>query len=263
MITQGNRLFWWKSRAFTIWLVATLSACAAPNGALQQAREAYEETRQDSRIANMAPVELEKANETITRAEQAKNRKETAHLAHIAQKQLEIARAEAQRKEAEAALDQLIKERDRILLEARTSEARALADELAELKAEQTERGYVMTLGDVLFDYNRASLKSGAQLNLSRLISFLAAHPEQNILIEGHTDNTGSESYNQNLSERRALAVQNFLISNGANPQRITAQGYGESYPVASNSNEAGRQQNRRVEIVFPKTGQTGYRPPQ
>jgi outer membrane protein OmpA-like peptidoglycan-associated protein len=258
MITQSNRFFWWKNRIFTICLAAILSACAAPNGALQQARVAYEQTRQDPKIVDMAPVELQKANETIARAEQAGNRKETAHLALIAQRQLEIARAEAQRKEAEAALDQLVKERDRILLEARTNEARALANELAELKAEQTERGYVMTLGDVLFEYNRATLKSGAQLNLSRLVSFLRSHPEQNILIEGHTDNTGSESYNQKLSEQRAQAVQNFLVSNGINPQRIMAQGFGEGYPVASNSSEAGRQQNRRVEIIFPNPDQAG-----
>lgn len=258
MITQGNRFFWWKNRAFTIWFTAALSACATPNGTLQQAREAYEEARQDARIASMAPVELHEAGESVARAEQAGSRKETAHLARIAQRQVEIARTEAQRKAAEEELDRLLKERDRIILEARTREARELADELAELKAKQTDRGYVMTLGDVLFDYNRANLRSGAQQNLYRLISFLEARPEQTIIIEGHTDSTGSESYNLDLSERRAQAVQNFLISNGINPQRITARGYGESYPVASNSNEAGRQQNRRVEIVFPKTGQGG-----
>jgi len=258
MTTQSNRFSWWNNRAFTICLAATLSACATPNGALQQARLAYDQTRQDPKVVNMAPVELQKASETIARAEQAGNRKETAHLAGIAQRQLEIARVEAQRKEAETALEQLIKERDHILLEARTNEARALANELAELKAEQTERGYVMTLGDVLFEYNRATLKRGAQMNLSRLVSFLQSHPEQNILIEGHTDNTGSESYNQKLSEQRAQSVQNFLISSGVNPQRIMAQGFGESYPVASNRNEAGRQQNRRVEIIFPKAEQAG-----
>lgn len=258
MITQDNRFFWWKSRIFTMCSVVALSACAAPNGTLQQARNAYAEARQDAKIVSNAPVELHKAGETLNRAQQAGSQKETAHLAHIAQRQVEIARAEAQRKAAEEKLEQLLQERDRIMLEARTREARELAEELAELKAKQTDRGYVMTLGDVLFDYNRATLRSGAQQNLYRLVSFLEAHPEQNIIIEGHTDSTGSESYNLDLSERRAHAVQNFLISNGISPLRITARGYGESFPVASNSNEAGRQQNRRVEIVFPETSKAG-----
>lgn len=258
----------WVSRGLTVGVLALLAACAAPNSALRQAQQAYEEARQDATVASQSPLLLQEAEHALRQAEDAKEEEEINHLAYIAQRRVEVAHAESQRKTAEMVAEKQLEERDEIVLEARTREtqaalanaaeadavAAALAQELAALQAKQTERGLVLTLGDVLFDYNRASLKSGAQQNLYRLVTFLKEHPEQNVLIEGHTDSKGSESYNRELAEDRAQAVRDLLIGNGIGAERITASGYGESYPLATNDTVAGRQQNRRVEIVLPSS---------
>ena len=126
-----------------------------------------------------------------------------------------------------------------------------LRQQLEELQAKQTERGIVMTLGDVLFDTGRAELKSGAMRSLEKLVAFLDEYPTRKLIVEGFTDSVGGESYNQRLSERRANAVVAALTNLGLDESRIQARGYGEDYPVASNKTASGRQLNRRVEIVI------------
>jgi OOP family OmpA-OmpF porin len=236
-------------------VVALCAGCAGPNPALQQARQAYAQAAGDPQVASNAPVALHEAGQTLQKAERAGGREEVNHFAYLAERQVAIARAEAERKIAETQAEQQLKQHDKILLEARTRKAQQLERELAELKAKKTERGYVLTLGDVLFDYNRATLKAGAQQNLYRLITFLKENPERTVTIEGYTDSTGSEEYNLDLSQRRAQSVQDFLLQNGISTDRITARGYGEASPVATNSTEAGRLQNRRVEIVISEQG--------
>ena len=173
---------------------------------------------------------------------------------------------------AEAQIQQTTEERDRVLLDARTREAQRaqqeaaratqqaqaattqaqqLQQELAALQAKQTDRGLVLTLGDVLFETGRADLRPGALRNLYPLVTFLQKYPERRVLIEGHTDNVGSESYNLDLSQRRADAVRDFLSQNGVNTAQIATRGYGKASPVASNDTAAGRQQNRRVELII------------
>jgi outer membrane protein OmpA-like peptidoglycan-associated protein len=123
--------------------------------------------------------------------------------------------------------------------------------QLADLQARQTDRGVVVTLGDVLFETGQATLKPGANLALNRLATFLSGNPQTRILIEGHTDSVGSEEYNEVLSERRARAVATELMSRGISADQLQTLGRGKGYPVASNDTPEGRQQNRRVEIVF------------
>jgi outer membrane protein OmpA-like peptidoglycan-associated protein len=108
-----------------------------------------------------------------------------------------------------------------------------------------------MTLNDVLFDTGRATLKPGADRDLDRLAQALKDNPNTRVLIEGHTDSVGGEDYNQVLSERRAEAVGDALRTRGVPPDRFDVKGLGKAFPVASNDTQAGRQQNRRVEIVF------------
>ena len=108
-----------------------------------------------------------------------------------------------------------------------------------------------MTLGDVLFDTGQATLKPGAMESISRLSTYLTQNPNTKVLIEGHTDSVGSDDYNIGLSERRARAVATELESRGVPDSQIQTLGRGKDMPVASNSTPAGRQQNRRVEIVF------------
>jgi outer membrane protein OmpA-like peptidoglycan-associated protein len=251
--------------------------------ALEEARTAYAQAQQDPQVAAYAPVALREAEEAVRRAEQAwekdKDVREVQNMAAVARRRVEVARAAADKKRAEEEVAQLGAERERVLLEARTREAQRaqeeaeraqrqadqahqqvhsvtaqnqqLAQELAALKAKETNRGLVVTLGDVLFDVNQATLTPGAMHNLATLVTFLKEHPERHATIEGYTDSTGSPAYNHTLSQRRAEAVQNFLIQNGVDASRITAYGYGEASPVAPNTTEAGRQQNRRVEVVI------------
>lgn len=129
--------------------------------------------------------------------------------------------------------------------------ADALARRVAELEARPTERGLVLTLGDVLFDTGKSTLRSGETSSVNKLATFLNEYPERNILIEGFTDNTGSVSSNQALSTQRAAAVKQLLQSRGISANRIRTIGYGINHPVGDNSTVSGRSQNRRVEIVI------------
>jgi len=130
------------------------------------------------------------------------------------------------------------------------SRAILLEQQLREMEAKKTDRGMVVTLGDVLFDTNEAQLKSGGMRNVQKVADFFRQYPQRTVLIEGFTDSTGSDGLNQQLSDRRAGAVRTALLDMGMGAERITSRGYGESYPVAGNDTAAGRQMNRRVELV-------------
>jgi outer membrane protein OmpA-like peptidoglycan-associated protein len=130
-------------------------------------------------------------------------------------------------------------------------QAAELQRQIDALQAKPTDRGLIVTLGDVLFDTGKASLKAGATSNLNKLVAFLNEYSDRTVLIEGYTDSVGSEDYNQGLSERRADSVKSYLAGQGIGSIRLSAAGKGESDPVASNDSAAGRQQNRRVEVVI------------
>ncbi len=128
--------------------------------------------------------------------------------------------------------------------------ARALEAQLRDLEAKKTDRGMVVTLGDVLFDTNRAELKPGGMRSIQKLADFFKQYPQRTVVVEGFTDSVGSQGTNQALSDNRAAAVRTALLNMGVPTDRVSARGYGEAYPVASNDNATGRQLNRRVEIV-------------
>jgi OOP family OmpA-OmpF porin len=249
-------LQWPGLKVAALMAAALLASCATHNASLEQARASYDRARQDANIARYAPVALSEAGETLSRAEQASGRDEVTHLAYLAQRKVEIAEATAQGKMAENQAQGLLSRRDKLLLEQRNREVQELQGQLTDLQSKMTERGLMITLGDVLFETGRAGLKPGAQQRLINLVRFLLDHPDRKVSIEGHTDNRGSESYNMGLSQRRAESVRAFLIRSGVSPERISAEGLGEAYPVASNDTPAGRLQNRRVEIYLPTPGQ-------
>lgn len=128
---------------------------------------------------------------------------------------------------------------------------RALEGQLRELQAQQTERGLLVTLGDVLFAFDKAELSAQAAPRMDKLASFLAQFPDRKVLIEGFTDSVGNDRYNLSLSERRAQAARAALVQRGVDRARIAARGYGNRHPVASNASPEGRAMNRRVEIVI------------
>ncbi|MFN4117976.1 OmpA family protein [Acidovorax sp.] len=167
-----------------------------------------------------------------------------ARNAQIAQQQALSAeqRAAQQQAQANAALAQASAAQDRV---------RALEAQLREMEAQQTERGLLVTLGDVLFAFNKAELTAQAAPRLDKLASFLKQFPDRRLLIEGYTDSVGGDAYNQTLSERRAQAVRDALVQRGVDSSRITARGYGKAHPVADNASPEGRAMNRRVEIVI------------
>lgn len=162
--------------------------------------------------------------------------------AQTQQAQSATAEARTQTQQAEAAKQEAL---------AAKAETEDMQRQLADLQAKQTERGMVLTLSDVLFDTGKATLKPGAESALDRVAQFMQKNDGTKVIIEGHTDSQGSETYNQELSQRRAQAVSDALASRGVDRGRVGALGRGEALPVASNDTSAGRQQNRRVEIIF------------
>ena len=118
------------------------------------------------------------------------------------------------------------------------------------LETRETARGLIVNLSDVLFDTASSTLKPGAREKLARVAGILSTHPDLHIEIEGHTDSVGGDDYNQRLSERRADSVRSYLLEQKIAPATVEAEGFGESRPVATNDTAAGRQQNRRVELV-------------
>jgi outer membrane protein OmpA-like peptidoglycan-associated protein len=130
-------------------------------------------------------------------------------------------------------------------------EAEELQRQLVALKALSTDRGLVVTLGDVLFETAESSLKGGTTGDLDTLAGFLNRYGQRTVLIEGHTDSVGNDDSNMSLSQRRADAVMSYLVSRNVDRSRLSATGLGEGSPVASNDSNTGRQQNRRVEVII------------
>ena len=128
---------------------------------------------------------------------------------------------------------------------------RELEAQLRDIEARQTERGLLVTLGDVLFAFNKAELTLQAGPRLDKLASFLKQFPQRKLLVEGYTDGVGGDAYNNELSERRAESIRDALVQRGVDITRIVTKGYGKAYPVGDNGNPEGRAMNRRVEVVI------------
>jgi outer membrane protein OmpA-like peptidoglycan-associated protein len=260
-------------------VTAALAACAsAPQRSeqVEQARAEIQTLTQDPLAQQAAGKDLEAARKSMQDAEMALQQKQPPavvdHYAYIAKRHAEAGEARVAEAHSRQEVARAEGDRNKILMDSRSREtvnAQSQAEaaknqaaaaqaqlantqqQLADLQAKQTDRGVVVTLGDVLFDTGQATLKPGADLAVNRLATFLSSNPQTKVLIEGHTDSRGSEDYNIGLSERRARAVSTALESHGISADQIQTLGRGKAYPVASNDSPEGRQQNRRVEIVF------------
>ena len=259
-------------------LLLGLAACAStpePNAALVNARTVVQKAQADPDVNKYAALDLDSAKKQLDAAEAAATRhddKAIAQPAYLAVQAARLAQAHGAAKADDARVAAGQGERDKIQLAARTRDAATaklatnealgqrdaateqsarLQAEVDQLKAKPTPRGLVLTLGDVLFDTGRSQLNPGSARKLDQLAQFLADHPERRVQIDGFTDNVGTESYNQDLSQRRADAVKSSLVTRGINSTRIGSQGYGKTFPVADNTDSGGRQLNRRVEVVI------------
>jgi outer membrane protein OmpA-like peptidoglycan-associated protein len=261
------------------------SGCAStpqPNAALESARTIVRSTEADPNVAKYAALDMESAKKELEIAESAALRHEDAAIAHPAYLAAQTARlaqmkASAKADDARVAAGQT--QRDNIQLAARTrdvdtanqqtdtanrqtetaklardqatSKTVSLQAELDALKAKPTDRGIVLPLGDVLFDTGKSELNSGASRKLDRLVQFLVEHPDRRVEIDGFTDSLETGANTLDLSQRRADEVRLVLQGRGIDPARITSQGYGTAFPVASNVDAGSRQLNRRVEVVI------------
>jgi outer membrane protein OmpA-like peptidoglycan-associated protein len=243
-----------------------------PNAALESARTIVQAAVADPNAAKYAALDVQAAQADLAAADAAYLKHDEAGIAQPAYMAAQSARL-AQLRGAAKADDARVAagqaERDSILLAARsnqvdsakrateaaTTNSARLQAEVDALKAKPTDRGLVLTLGDVLFETGSSTLSPGAGRNLDRLVQFLTEHPDRLVQIDGFTDSVGTDSFNQDLSQRRADSVRASLQSRGVASARITTQGYGKEYPVASNSESSGRQLNRRVEVVIGADG--------
>ena len=250
-------------------LALALAACAStprPDAAMDDARAAIGAADANPNVSQYAALELETAKKDMAAADaalQAHNNDAAAQSAYLAMQNARVAQAHAAAKADDARVAAGQAERDKIMLTAREreatnakSDAARLQAEVDDLKAKSTNRGLVMTLGDVLFDTGKAELNAGAARKLDQLAQFLTEHTDRKVQIDGFTDSVGADAYNEELSRRRADAVKSALMSRGVDASRIGTQGYGKAYPVASNNDSGGRQLNRRVEVVIG--GQNG-----
>jgi outer membrane protein OmpA-like peptidoglycan-associated protein len=158
--------------------------------------------------------------------------------------------AEAERQRAELAAQQAEQQRQQAEREKEEMRARLLQQLNTVLETRDTQRGLIVNMADVLFDTGKSTLRPAAREKLAKISGIVLAYPGLKLQVEGHTDSVGSTAYNQKLSEARANNVRDYLVKQGLTEDSITAEGFGEMQPVASNANAKGRQQNRRVEMV-------------
>ena len=273
----------YRGLALTAAAATLLGACAAvpvqPSGAAE-ARAKLTRLQADPNLSGRAPAAIADAVTAVQLAEQpATDPALGAYRVYIAERRIDIASAQAQTRFLEDQRAQIVSQRQNMRLDARTREANTaqqeaaaahedaavananaavLAAQAAELQrriemlnVRVTDRGLVLTLGDVLFGTARSDMRSGATGHLDRLVDFLNRYPDRTVRIEGYTDSVGSADYNQELSQRRADSVRGYLRGQGIDAARLSTAGMGESNPVASNDSASGRQQNRRVEVII------------
>jgi outer membrane protein OmpA-like peptidoglycan-associated protein len=221
-----------------------------------EAATAEKAKREAEQSRSLALAEAERAErlkrEAEARAREAEQSRSLA-LAEAEKAERSKVEAEARAREAEQARLRAVAEAERA--EKTKAETDQLLKEFSDLKAQQTERGIVLTMGDVLFAFGKSELLTGAIRNVEKVADFLQKNPTRNILIEGYTDSVGSDEFNRTLSQKRADAVKGQLVANGISPDRITTKGYGKQFPVASNDSAGGRQLNRRVEVLILNEG--------
>jgi outer membrane protein OmpA-like peptidoglycan-associated protein len=201
---------------------------------------------QDDDATRQKELAQARADEAIRQTAAAQVDAATAHATMIANQEASEAAVNAARADADKA---------RIEAQQVDSDKSALRSRLAEqlnsiLQTRDTARGLIISMSDVLFGTGQYALVPKTREKLAKIAGILVAYPSLNIQVGGYTDNVGNDSMNQTLSENRANSVRSYLVQEGVSASSVTAKGYGNSYPTASNDSSSGRQQNRRVELL-------------
>ncbi len=293
---KNNQTMFKSTLALTAGLALLTAGCASkqPNSALESAQATYARVNDAPTVNEYSTEDLNIAKQKLDYAMKAKKDKKDEYIvsqrayvaeqyaliaeqrstllkyqANITNGKLERTQAQMDLRASEAnsarsAAEVLSAKAEQLELEVAAREAKLKAqlaelEELKALQARNTDRGMVLTLGDVLFATGESTLREGAYQNVNRVAGFLKNYPDRSLVIEGHTDSTGDDNFNYKLSMERANAVRFALANQGIDPSRITARGLGETSPVASNDNAAGRQRNRRVDLIFDHVEQTQF----
>ncbi|SIR02549.1 OmpA family protein [Aquipseudomonas alcaligenes] len=241
-----------------------LAGCSSQQSqqVLGEAEASFQQVKEDPNVLRSAPKDVIRAGESLARAERLSSywgsADDVAHYAYLSQRYSQIARQHADLVLNQERLARLELERERLQLALREAkllgaqqQGQWLEEQVVYLAASETDRGLVMTLGDVLFDAGRTELKASANRTILKLVQFLQINPRRNIRIEGYTDNRGIAEENLELSRARAQAVADVLVDLGIDARRMQVKGYGEAHPLAENASAKGRAQNRRVEILI------------
>jgi outer membrane protein OmpA-like peptidoglycan-associated protein len=225
-----------------------------------RAAEAEDQRQKEAEQRAQAEQDLQAAQQARQQAELAQQQADQARQAALqAQQEAEQQRqaAEQQRLAAEQQAQQSQQQAQQAQLQAQQAEQQKeqLRQRLQQqlnsiLQTRDSARGLIVNMSDVLFDLNKYTLKPGAREKLAKVAGILLAYPDLKVQVEGYTDSTGTPDYNQQLSERRAMTVRDYLVGQGITLNNVTAQGFGQNDPVASNATASGRQQNRRVQMV-------------
>lgn len=244
---------------------AGLYGCAghqSSDTALQSANADFQKVKEDTNVLRSAPRDVIRAGELLARAERMSgyigSAEDVSHYAYLSSRYSAIAREHSKLLLNQERLARLELERQRFQLALREQklagaqqQGKWAEDQILSLSTNQTERGLVMTLGDMLFDTGRAELKSSANRTVLKVVQFLQLNPKRVVRIEGYTDSTGDSQENRQLSKDRAQSVADVLSDLGIEDDRIQVEGYGDQFAVSANTSERGRAQNRRVELVF------------
>jgi outer membrane protein OmpA-like peptidoglycan-associated protein len=243
-------------------LLAGCSSDPATEQSLADARNSFQKVREDTASLASAPKDVIRAGETLERAERlagySGSSADAAHYAYLSQRYSEIAMQKGELATNQQRAEQLQLQMQNLQLTLRESRLLTLQqksewveEQMLSLSTMETERGLVLTLGDVLFSGGSAELSPAANRTLIKLVQFLQLNPRRVIRVEGYTDSVGEAAENLELSRKRANSVADALVDLGVDIRRIRVNGYGEAHPVADNASVRGRAKNRRVEIVF------------
>lgn len=265
--TRGEYMAAQNNPSVTTYAPLEFKAASEAIGQANAAASNQEKPEQVDKLAYLAKQKIAIAQEVAKQkaaesdvANSAKERDQIRLQARTQEAERATRQAQAAQSDAQAAQMQAIAAQQQAQnAEAATRDAQAqsaaLQAQLADLAAKQTERGMVITLGDVLFGTDKAELTGDGLRTAHKLGDLLTQNPQRTVLIEGFTDSTGSHAHNLELSQRRAESVRNTLMEMGISRDRVATRGYGEAYAVAGNGNAGDRQLNRRVEIVLSENG--------